>query len=65
MIRVNLTPHRCRTCRVVVRPGERYCDHCTDEIREMQDEYDAKYGMYEREDQMSEMELDDENGGEG
>lgn len=66
MIRVNLASPRCKTCKAPVRPGERYCNPCTDEIRLLTDEYDAKFGMYEREDQESEMLRDeiDEEGGE-
>ena len=37
MIRVNLTPWRCRVCRAPVRQGSgRYCDPCADEVRAMQ-----------------------------
>jgi len=67
MTRVNLTAYRCTVCRAPVRKGERYCDPCADAVREMTDEYDTKYGMYEREDYLAEQTLDEpgEDGNEG
>lgn len=70
MIRVNLTAHRCKVCKAPIRPGERYCDPCGDEVRTMNDEYGERMSLYDREDYLDEQLLDEpgetgDEGGEG